>query len=109
MKIPLMTALLVAAACLDASGQHTYRIKTDHPRLLIDDVRELRRRCEGPLADDYRVVKQRADAAVQRGGIEFSSNAWAIPDDLMNCGLAYLVERERGGDGRQYADVIVKQ
>ena len=77
--------------------------------MLIDNVREMARRCAEPLAADYQVIKERADAAVRRGGIEFISNPWSMPEDLMNCGLAYLVERERGGDGRKYADVIVKQ
>ena len=54
------------------------------------------RRCDGPLAEDYAIVKQRADEAVKRGGIEYITNAWSIPEDLMNCGLAYLVERQRG-------------
>jgi len=67
------------------------------------------RRCVGPLAEDYRVVKGRADAAVRRGGIEFISNQWSIPEDLMNCGLAYLVERQLGHESRPYADVIIKQ
>jgi len=66
-------------------------------------------RCTGPLADDYRVVKERADAAVKRGDIEFISNPWSIPEDLMNCGLAYQVERELHDDSQQYAEVIVKQ
>jgi hypothetical protein len=89
--------------------QPAFHVKTIHPRLLIEDVREMARRCEGPLADDYRVVKQRADAAVRRGGIEFISNGWSIPEDLMNCGLAFLVEREQGRKHRPYADVIVQQ
>jgi len=67
------------------------------------------RRCAGPLAEDYRIVKERADAAVRRGSLEFISNRWSIPEDLMNCGLAYLVERELGHESRPYADVIVKQ
>ena len=92
-----------------ALAQQPYQVKADHPRLLIDNVREMARRCAEPLAADYQVIKERADAAVRRGGIEFISNPWSMPEDLMNCGLAYLVERERGGDGRKYADVIVKQ
>lgn len=107
--IAILMALFLAAASASALDQAPYRVKSTHPRLLIDDARELARRCRGPLADDYRVVKERADAAVRRGGIEFISNGWSIPEDLMNCGIAYLVERERGGDGRPYADVIVKQ
>ncbi len=54
------------------------------------------------------MVKERADLAVRRGGVEFLSNGWSIPEDIMNCGLAYLVydwihdaldlqERERWG------------
>lgn len=69
----------------------------------------LAQRCAGPLADDYRVVKERADAAVRRGGIEFINNQWSIPEDLMNCGLTFLVERQLGRENRKYADVIIKQ
>lgn len=66
-------------------------------------------RCSGALAEDYAVVKQRADAAVRRGGIEFITNPWSIPEDLMNCGLAYLVERALGHECRPYAEVIIRQ
>jgi hypothetical protein len=90
-------------------AQDSYRVKENHPRLIIEDVKAMAARSNGPLADDYRIVKERADAAVKRGGIEFISNPWSIPEDLMNCGLAYLVERERGNPCRQYADVILKQ
>jgi hypothetical protein len=69
-------------------------------------VPEVARRCEGPLADDYGVVKDRADAAVRRGSLEFVSDKWSIPEDLMNCGLAYLIERERGREHQKYADAL---
>jgi hypothetical protein len=92
-----------------ALGETAYSVKTNHPRLLLDDLQELARRCDGPLADDYQVVKQRADAAVRRGSIDSLENGWSIPEDLMNCALAFLVERERGREHRQYAEVIVKQ
>ena len=90
-------------------GQGAYQVKTAHPRLFIEDVRELAKRCDGPLAEDYAIVKQRADEAVQRGGIQYIANPWSIPEDLMNCGLAYLVEREKGRDAQPYADVIIGQ
>jgi len=106
---PARIAFALTVMFSSARGQETYHVKTNHPQLLIEDVRAGAVHCEGPLRDDYQIVKQRADAAVRRGGIEFISNAWSIPEDLMNCGLAYLVERERGGDGRKYADVIIKQ
>jgi len=96
-------------------GQSAYQVKTTHPRLFIEDVRELARRCDPAfpgndgLADDYEVVKQRADSAVQRGAIRSITNQWTIPEDLMNCGIAYLVERQRGREARPYAEVIIKQ
>jgi hypothetical protein len=92
----------------DAARQ-SYQLKPGHPRLFIDDLQEVVTNCAGPLVPDYQVVKLRADNAVRRGGIEFISNAWSIPEDLMNCGLAYLVEREMGHDCLPYARVIVKQ
>lgn len=84
-------------------------VKEMHPRLLVEDVRTIAQRCLGPLADDYRIVKERADASVRRQGIEFINNPWSIPEDLMNCGLTYLVERQLGRESRPYADVIIKQ
>jgi hypothetical protein len=91
------------------AAQEAYHVKSGHPRLLIEDVKQVAQRCAGPLAEDYRVVKQRADAAVQRGSLEFVSNPWSIPEDLMNCGLAFLVEREQGRPSQPYAEVICKQ
>lgn len=86
-----------------------YHIKATHPRLFIEDVKELAGRCDGPLADDYQVIKQRADNAVRAGRIQSLSNSWSIPEDLMNCGIAYLVEHHKGRDAQKYADVIIKQ
>ena len=106
-RISAVLALFLAA--LDASAERGFTVKPVHPRLLIEDVAATASRCAGPLAEDYRIVKERADAAVRRGGIQYISNAWSIPEDLMNCGLAYLIERELGRDGRPYADVIVRE
>lgn len=112
MKITLVHILMVAFAF---AGQRLifaddeYRVKSSHPRLLLEDVTKVAQRCSGPLAEDYRIVKQRADAAVQRGDLEYISNGWSIPEDLMNCGLAFLVERELGHPSQQYADIIIKQ
>jgi hypothetical protein len=100
----------VAATCQGAApATDEYRIKTSHPRILIEQIGEVSRHSRGRLAPDYQIVKERADAAVARGGIESISNRWSIPEDLMNCGLAYLIERERGHDCRKYAEVIIKQ
>jgi len=86
-----------------------YHLKATHPRLFIEDVKKLAERCDGPLAGDYQVVKQRADNAVKAGRIRSISNPWSIPEDLMNCGIAYLVERHKGRDAQQYADIIINQ
>jgi hypothetical protein len=94
-------------ACI--AGPDAYKVKAAHPRLLIEDVKQVAARCQGPLAEDYAVVKRRADEAVRQGTIASLSNPWSIPEDLMNCGLAYLVERELGHDGRPYVELIVKQ
>jgi hypothetical protein len=104
-----LAAIILTVSFQVCLARGTYQVRQAHPRLFIEDVREPAKRCEGPLADDYRIVKQRADDAVKRGGIQFISNQWSIPDDLMNCGIAYLVERQNGRDGRPYAETIIKQ
>jgi len=103
-----LTAGLIEVA-VAAPGQNAYQLKPNHPRLFIDNVPEMVKNCSGPLAGDYQVVKERADNAVRRGEIEFIANPWSIPEELMNCGLAYLVERELGHDHLRYARAIVKQ
>lgn len=108
-KIWLAAACLLALLTQAAFAQAPYQVKPAHPRLLIDDVEVMAARCQGPLRQDYEVVKERADAAVRRNGIEFLSNPWSVPEDLMNCGLAYLVERQEGHECRKYADVIIKE
>jgi hypothetical protein len=105
----MIWALAVTASFHTCFGRAEYEVREAHPRLFIDDVQEMIRRCDGPLADDYQIVKQRADDAVKRGGIQYISNAWSIPEDLMNCGIAYLVERQRGHDAQPYAETIIKQ
>ena len=60
----LWLALSAVAAAAD------YEVKAGHPRLLIEDVAVVARNAAGPLADDYRVVKERADAAVPIEGFE---------------------------------------
>jgi len=77
--------LIVAVTFSVSFGEAVYQVKTAHPRLFIEDVQELAQRCDGPLAEDYQVIRQRADDAVRRGGIQFISNQWSIPEDLMNC------------------------
>ncbi len=80
-----------------------------HPRIFINqgELKDLVSRCRGGGKDDYARVKADADRAI-RGGIRFVDNRYAIPSDLMNCGLAYLVEKEKKRDHKKYADAIIK-
>jgi hypothetical protein len=64
-------ALIVAVHFNTAFGETAYQVKATHPRLFIEDIHELSRRCDGPLSEDYRIVKQLADDSVQRGGIQY--------------------------------------
>ncbi len=99
-----MASALLAVLLL----QDAYAVRKEHPRIFVEDPKAVAERCAGPLAEDYKVVKERADRAL-RNGVEFIGNKWATPEDLMNLGLAYLVERARGGDARPYAAAVVRQ
>lgn len=90
-----MLSLILLLAAQD------YTVRKEHPRLLIDDPKGLAERVKG--SDDYKVVKERADRAL-KNGVEYIGNKWAVPEDLMNLGLAWLVERDR-----RYAEAVVRQ
>src|ERR1041385_903149 len=71
LQIGLIVILVLQQGSLaDAS------VKPNHPRLIVEGVPTMAQRCLGPLAEDYRVVKERADAAARRGDAEFISNPW---------------------------------
>jgi hypothetical protein len=105
----LMLAVLANSGAAGAAVP-AYRVSADHPRIFVTKagLPDLAQRCAGPLAADYRAVKAAADAAVARGSIPELANRWAIPADLMNCGLAYLVERQAGRPCGQYPELIRK-
>ena len=91
--------LLVILVALVGESQRTderhaergeYKIGPSHPRLIIEDVATVAKRCAGPFGGGLSCRQERADAAKGRGGIEFINNQWSIPEDLMNCGPAFL-------------------
>jgi hypothetical protein len=41
--------------------QDSYSVRMDQPRILIEDVKAMAKSCEGPLAGDYKVAKDRTD------------------------------------------------
>lgn len=69
-----LAVLLVLVPGQILAAAQSYQVKATHPRLLIENISAVAQRCTGPLAEDYRIVKERADAAVKRGDIEFISN-----------------------------------
>jgi len=93
-----------------ATSSPAYTVVASHPRIFItkDGLPALAERCAGPLAGDYAKMKADADAAVRSGSIRWIGNKWAVPSDLLACGLTYLVERQAGRPSRPYADVIIK-
>jgi hypothetical protein len=93
----------LALALLTSLFQDGYQVRKDHPRLLIDDVKTVVQRTAGPLSEDYKNVRDRAD-----GSRDLSTNGWGAPDSLLNCALAACVERAAGRDAKKYVDAIVR-
>lgn len=87
-------------------AQDAYQVRKDHPRLLVDDVKTVVQRTNGPLADEYRTLRATADGV--RDPRMLATNGWGAPDRLLSCALASCVERAAGRDGRKYVDVILK-
>lgn len=112
--MPRPPRLLAFIACALLASVSTaapaYTVIESHPRIFITqpELPSLALRCSGPLAADYARLKADADAAVRSGTIRWIGNKWAVPSDLLACGLAYLVERQAGRPHRAYADVIIK-
>lgn len=87
-----------------------YAVNEAHPRIFITraGLPALAERNAGSLAREYAIMKADADAAVKSGTIRWRDNKWAVPSDLLACGLAYLVERQAGRAHRPYVDLILK-
>jgi hypothetical protein len=65
-------------------------------------VREIAAKVSGAFAAEYRMMLETA-----RLGPRGLDNQWSIPGAFMETGLAWLVERELGRDGRPYAESIL--
>ncbi len=94
-------------ALLASLLQDGYTVHPQHPRIFIEDSKTVAQRVQGPLAEDYKAAKERADAAARRGGRDLATNGWGSPDALMDCALCACVERAAGRDAKKYVDVIV--
>ncbi|HZE96864.1 MAG TPA: hypothetical protein VE981_07550 [Planctomycetota bacterium] len=100
-----MSAVVLALAL--ACCQDGYTVRKEHPRIFIDDPKAVASRVDGVLAADYKIVKDRADAAARRGASELGTNGWGSPIAMMDCALAACVEKAAGREGKKYVDVIV--
>jgi hypothetical protein len=104
----VLLALLFSATALQAATVPD--IAGRHPRIFIthDGLADLAARCAGPMAQDYALLKATADQAVRTGSIRWIGNKWAVPSDLLACGLVHLVERQGGRPSQPYVDVVIK-
>ncbi|MBI3857946.1 MAG: hypothetical protein HY293_19885, partial [Planctomycetes bacterium] len=99
-----MSVLLLALA--SSLCQEGYSVRKEHPRLLIDEVAAVVKRISGPLADDYKLVRERADGV--RNARDLATNGWGEPERLIDCALTACVERASGRDAKKYVDLIVQ-
>ena len=79
-------------------------VPQEHPRVMItpEMVKEMAAKVQGPFAQEYKVLLETTQT-----GPRFMENVWAMPGAFMELGLAYLIERELGRDGRPYAEKIL--
>ena len=97
-----MEAALAAAAGQAAPGQE---LPPAHPRVTITPqlVREMAVKVGGSFADEYRIMTETA-----RLGPRGMDSQWGVPGAFMEAGLAWLIERELGRDGRPYAEKVLE-
>ena len=96
-----IAAALAAAATEAAQAEG---LPAAHPRVLItpEMVREMAAKVKGPFAAEYRLLTEAA-----RQGPQGLESQWNIPAAFMEAGLAWLIERELGRDGRPYAEKVL--
>ncbi|MEK7406360.1 MAG: hypothetical protein AAB225_14760 [Acidobacteriota bacterium] len=82
----------------------TQAVPEPHPRVLITPalLREIAEKVRGPFAGEYKVLLETAAL-----GPRYLENQYSIPQAFMEAGLAWLIERELGRDGRQYAERVL--
>jgi len=81
----------------------------DHPRMFVNKATlpALAANAKGPLAEEYKIIKETADKAV-RDGIVKPHNRFVRPMDMVCAAICHLVEQELGNDTCQYIDAIKK-
>jgi len=87
-----------------AGGAERPVLPQAHPRVLLtpEQVKEIAGKVKGPFASEYKILLETAEL-----GPQDMEQSYAIPAAFMEAGLAYLVERACGRDGRKYAEKIL--
>lgn len=90
------------------TGLYAYQL-TDHPRIFVTKAAlpALAANAKGPLAAEYKIIKETADKAVKEGIVK-PHNRFVRPMDMVCAGICYLVERQLGNETKQYVDAIKK-
>jgi hypothetical protein len=107
----LLTSVIMLWGCTQAhAASAPFTLTETHPRIFVTakDLPDLAKRCAGPLAKPYAELKADADQAVRSGTIRWIDNKWAVPSDLLACGLVYLIERQQQKPHEQYLEPILK-
>ncbi len=104
-----LSTYLVFVTCILFNSVATAYNLNEHPRILIskEHLPILARNAEGPLKQEYKLIKEQADHIVEQG-LERVQNRFAPPIGLVCCGISYLIERELGKDSEKYATAIKK-
>ena len=80
---------LMAAVVTGGDRADSVAIPPSHPRVMITPamVKEMAHKVKGPMAAEYEDLKANTN-------IRWMERQWGTPGGLMECGLAYLIERE---------------
>jgi hypothetical protein len=94
---PLMAAVLAGSL----GGAEDLRVPAEHPRVMITPalVKEMAAKVRGPMVREYQELLANTE-------VRWLDAVWPVPGGFMECGLAYLIERELGRDGSAYAEKV---
>ena len=98
------TLLTIAIAGGAPGSAQEIPLPPSHPRVMLTPelIQEIARKVSGPFAEEYKTLLETAGK-----GVDQLDNQWSIPGAFMEAGLAYLVERQLGRDGKPFAEKVL--
>ncbi len=98
------TLLTIAIAGGAPGSAQEIPLPPSHPRVMLTPelIQEIARKVSGPFAEEYKTLLETAGK-----GVDQLDNQWSIPGAFMEVGLAYLVERQLGRDGKPFAEKVL--